>query len=548
MTEQRARRDHVPNANNPRLLLRLIGLVASGIRRPRALAEVLGVEVRTIHYYSQAGEWLGLMTGEKDLLLTHEGMALAFAEPRDRKRLYAAAVWRNPFAAALLEGRGMMPETDVVAAAIRSVEPDLAEATALRRASAVRGMIRPALGYRPSNRKGSTQQLMLPLSPPRPGQRAAAAVDLRAGPEESPDVYARILGALLDHGELSTTQLRNLLDGMGARDAAIGSYVEMALRRCDAQRIDDRLVATAGAAFRRHLADDPVLLAVSDPLYRQWLEEVSGMSDKRQSSLGSRFAHWDTRIFGERLKPATAAAAIDMVLMGRRLATLTRAGDPMHVAAQTEGAFIDLLGVEGLAIAFPTTLADLKGGVAPINDGLRILRESPARVRAPTLLDARARIHGGLLSPGETPPRAIPDTHSLRLRCLSRTPAFALLGATLLLGRSSDTRLTVTLGGNGPRMRVRRRDLGALTDGWAEFAAEQGWICLQPPYAEGSGVALVDAAVALGIAHDIGGTLLLDEALFAGMQEDAELIMVREAIDGLADRLASWLDGLDSGR
>lgn len=548
MTEQRARRDHVPNANNPRLLLRLVGLVASGIRRPRALAEVLGVEVRTVHYYSQAGEWLGLMTGEKDLLLTHEGMALAFAEPRERKRLYAAAVWRNPFAAALLEGRGMMPETDVVAAAIRTLEPDLAEATAWRRASAVRGMIRPALGYRPSARPGRTQQLMLPLAPPRPGRRATAAVDLRAGAEESPDVYARILAALLDHGELSTTQLRHLLDSMGARDAAIGAYVEMALRRCDAQRVDDRLVATAGATVRRHLADDPVLLAVSDPLYRQWLEEVTGGEAARQSGLGSRFARWDARIFGQRLKPGAAAAAIDRVLMGRRLGTLTRAGDAMQLAAQTEGAFIDLLGVEGLAIAFPTTLADLQGGVSPINEGLRILRESPARVRPPTLLDARSRIHGGLLSPGEAAPRAIPDTHSLRLRCLSRTPAFALLGATLLLGRNSDTRLSVTLGGHGPRLRLRRRDLGALTDCWAEFAAEQGWICLQPPYAEAAGVALVDAAVGLGIAHDIGDALVLDEALFAGMQEEAELVMVREAIDSLADRLASWLDGLDGPR
>jgi hypothetical protein len=549
MTDPRPRRSLIPNANNPELLKKLLRLVASGIRRPKALAEVLSVELRTVHYYTQAAEWLGLLTDDRELLLTHEGLELARAEPRTRRRLYAAAVWRNPFAAELLKDRGMPPDTATIAAAIRAAEPELAEATAYRRASAVRGLIKPALGHAPAAAPAQAVQLSLPLGAPRRGRRADGPVDLRAGAEESPDVYARLLAALLDQGELGTGHLRALLDHMGARDAAIGGYVDMALRRADAVRVDDRLVATAGAAVRAPLAEDPVLLAISDPHYRAWLEALRAADpEDRRAPPGGRFARWDQRIFGERLSPATVRAAVDRVLMGRRLDSLGLAGDALLVPAETDGPFVDQLGVEGLALAFPTTLLELAGGVNPLNERLRRLREAPAKVRPPTLLDARARVHGGLLSPGEAPPRAIPDTHSLRLRLLTRTPAFALLGATLLLGRNADLRLSVRLADGAPRLGLRREDRGSLTSAWADFAAEQGWVCLQPADGAGIGRSIADLACQLGIATRVGEELLLDEALFAGLHEEAELVQAREALDPLADRLADWLEGLEAER
>ena len=43
MVDSRPRGERIPNANNPRLLVRLLTLVASGLRRPKALAEVAGV-------------------------------------------------------------------------------------------------------------------------------------------------------------------------------------------------------------------------------------------------------------------------------------------------------------------------------------------------------------------------------------------------------------------------------------------------------------------------------------------------------------------------
>ena len=48
----------IPNANSPRLLARVMELIGQGVREPRSIAEILDCELRTVHYYSQAGEWL----------------------------------------------------------------------------------------------------------------------------------------------------------------------------------------------------------------------------------------------------------------------------------------------------------------------------------------------------------------------------------------------------------------------------------------------------------------------------------------------------------
>ena len=82
MNSRRQRADLIPNANNPRLLQRLVRLVASGIRKQRALADVLQVELRTVHYYTQAGEWLGLLDTDREVHLTPRGVEFAFAEAK----------------------------------------------------------------------------------------------------------------------------------------------------------------------------------------------------------------------------------------------------------------------------------------------------------------------------------------------------------------------------------------------------------------------------------------------------------------------------------
>ncbi len=172
MSSRKQREELVPNANNPRLLMRLVGLIAAGLRRPRALAEVLEVELRTVHYYTQAAAWLGLVQGLSEVQLTRHGLALAFAEPRHRLRHYAHAVWRTPAARDLLLGREEMPDAETVTDWIREQDPELAESTARRRASSIRSLLEPAIGRRPSPRTPQGEQLLRqvdPASPPPSG-------------------------------------------------------------------------------------------------------------------------------------------------------------------------------------------------------------------------------------------------------------------------------------------------------------------------------------------------------------------------------------------
>ena len=127
----RERASLIPNANNPRLLLRVLSMVAAGIRRPRALAEILEVEIRTVHYYTQACEWLGLLSFDTEVHLTERGMELAFAEPHKQMELYGQAVWSNGFAQGLLQGRTEMPDRDAIALHLQR-EPTMSSVTARR--------------------------------------------------------------------------------------------------------------------------------------------------------------------------------------------------------------------------------------------------------------------------------------------------------------------------------------------------------------------------------------------------------------------------------
>ena len=159
MSSRKHRADLIPNANNPRLLQRLVRLVASGIRKQRALAEVLQVELRTVHYYTQAGEWLGLLATDREVHLTPRGVEFAFAEAKMRAKLYAKAVWSIPLVQGLLSGRGDLPDTEVIASFILEHEPGMSPRTARRRATSLRGLLEPALKHRPTRAQANSQQL-----------------------------------------------------------------------------------------------------------------------------------------------------------------------------------------------------------------------------------------------------------------------------------------------------------------------------------------------------------------------------------------------------
>lgn len=568
MSTRRTRANLVPNANDPRVLVRMIGLIAAGLRRPPALAEVLDVELRTVHYYTQAGEWLGLLSTDGELHLSPAGLELAFADPGRRLLLYADAVWRNEFARGLLAGQRQLPDAQAITDYILEQEPDLADSTARRRASAVRSLLEPAFHRRPSKRKPRGQQLALPFPTLRPAADVTEPdVDLRAGLERSPDVYGRLYRVLLDQGELTTSQLRAVLDRIGGTDCPLGGYAEMAVRRGDARRLGERLVVTPGAIRRREFAQDGVLVALTDPDYRRWLrglldrarglvvdpDESHGgvgarldakaiLASREHERLGRRFATWDLRIFGERLTPDTVRAAAEGVLPGRDPLSLPSAGDPGAELPFTDTPFLESLQSPGLPVAFPSTLSDIAGGIATLNGQLQKHRAAPAAVRPPAITDRRARYHSGVLHPAEASPRSIPDNHSLRLRLLTHCPVLSLMGALLIMDRRADLPLQVVDLGAGPLLRWDNDLEGDLIEMLDAFCASQGWLCARPLRGGLDSASLEAIARAAGVSTRAGRRVVMEEALFVRLQEDIEARLTYDALQPLMRRLQAWLE------
>ena len=548
--QSRERSTLIPNANNPRLLLRVLAMVSAGIRRPRALAEVLEIEIRTVHYYTQACEWLGLISFDQEVHLTERGMELAFAEPHQQMELYGQAVWSNGFAQGLLQGRGDMPDKDAIASYILQREPTMSSVTARRRASSVYSLLEPAMGYRPTSEKTATLQLSLPFLAPLTETTSlppTAPVDLRAGVEHNPDIYCRLLDALLDNGELRIGQIRALLDRIGARNAPIGAYTELAVLRGDATREEDRLIISPSGIVRRDIAIDGVMIAFSDPEYRSWLSLVE--KDPRSFNpverrdfwaLGNRFAAWDLRVFGARQRAETIQASLDRVLSGRSLELVPIAHKGTVELQRSEKPFIDNLNLQGMAISFPQCLGELAGGVTSVNAVLRRNRAAPAGVRLPSPVDTRGVIHGGVLHPGETQPKAFPDNFSLRLRTLTHTPAISLLGALLILDRRPDAPIEIQTSQSGPQVCWAGNSLGPIISMMHRFADSQDWLSAQPRSTGLTGLMLEALSRALGIATRVGPRLILDEALFLRLQDEPEARLTYEALLPLVDRWHSW--------
>lgn len=235
---------------------------------------------------------------------------------------------------------------------------------------------------------------------------------------------------------------------------------------------------------------------------------------------------------------ALARAGLAERVGDRLVATPRLAGGAGDRLPETRQPFLECLGVPGLGVAFPSSLAALRGGLSVANADLRQARGVAARPPGP--MDPRARVHGGLLHPGEPAPRAIPDALSLRLRALQSTPAFALLAALLLLDRRSEGRLV--LRADGSALRWRRRLLGTMGETLAGFGHAQGWTVLRTGRGPLTDAAWVDAAVGIGLARRAESRLVLDEALFVRLQEDVEASLVLEALEPLVAGLSAWIE------
>ncbi len=112
----------LPNANSPRLLARLLEMVARGVRSSRGLQEALGVNLRTVQYYLRAGEWLGFIEPGGETRLSPLGLEYVY-DVGHRRHVYSRAVWANGFVQELMAGRGAdLPETIEIARAVVRAE------------------------------------------------------------------------------------------------------------------------------------------------------------------------------------------------------------------------------------------------------------------------------------------------------------------------------------------------------------------------------------------------------------------------------------------
>jgi len=535
----------LPSANSPQLVARLVEAVARGVRSSRGLSESLSLQAATVRSYLHAAQWLGFLELEGDPQLTPLGLEYAYGG-RKRAYVYTRAVWSIPLAAELLVGSdGRLPEVDAVQAAVERQEPGLAGATLHRKASAVRGLLAPAVGRpRPRARAHDEQQLGLPLT------HAATATPVpslggQVKGEYDPDAYRFVLACLLDFGELTLAHLRRLLDLAHAEHLPIGGCVDMAISRGDAVRVGERLVATADAVQRRQLVESTPSVMLSDPLYRAYLADVvrAGVDRKagvRRDALAARFRGWDRRLFGHPVRPDHIVADLEHVLMDRPLDAYPIAGRSLPEPEPLAQGFLDCWEQPGLFLCLPPSVAQLQGGLPAVNRLLARARQGAGGM--PDLSDRPSVYHGGLLHPGEPLPRSVPDTRTLRLRLLMHAPYVSLLASVLWLHRLDPGVVEVREDKTGWRLRHHRRDHGALLDVLDHVAVARGWVPCRRR--EGGVPADVVVAVmeALGLAVVVGARLVLAERLFVQLDQEPEELEVAERLRPLAEAVAAVLE------
>ncbi len=539
------RQSFVPSADNPRMVARLVDLVAQGVRSTRGLQEALGADARTVQSYAHAAAWLGFLATEAEPQLTGSGLEFAYAG-RQRARVYALAVWSHPFVVELMHGRTELPNAADVADLIVRKEPDLPTHVVPARAAAVLALITPAIG-RSRLKTLEDHQLELPLvaktTAPEP-----LRLGLKAGRDYNPDVYRFVLCALLDHGELSLGQVRALLDRAQVTEAPLGGYVDLALSRGDAVRLEERLVATRSAIAQRDLADTTASIALSDPSYRGYLSELKlAASGDRQAQIRidrvrSRFRIWDHRLFGHEIDPERVEPELRRVLMDRSLESFPMAKGPGVLLPAVKEPFLDAWDQPGLAIALPPTLAALRNGLDPLNAALKHARQGAQDVSLPDVAHRPVLYHGGIIHPGEPLPKVISDIRSLRLRLLMHAPYPALVAALLLLHRSAPQRFELLVRRSSFDLRVDENHLGEMLDILDGFAYHRGWTPCRRRQGTLRSSALLQVLESLGIASRVGPRAVLAERFFVQLRTEPDEIEVHRRLQALAEALHAWLE------
>ena len=548
MPKRSPRHTLIPNANNVRFLTRVLESVAKGVRDPKALAEVLDCEVRTVHYYTQAGDWLGLIETEesRDPHLTRLGLEFVYAG-RQRPKVYAEAIWSTPFVIDLMSGQDALPSADLIAEFIETTVPEMAPTTARRRASAVRSLIQPAIKYRKKSLK-SSKQMSFQFAPAYdPGGTVTPLVDLRAGTDESPDVY-RVVSR--PSGSWRTRH-----------------RTPPSRSRCQrSQRLRNRLLHRDGRPTRRCSTsrrptgrDLGCSLETGCGGHRCWsrplrsslpsLLELSAKSGGRGSQrshplLGSSrslLRLGSPRFLGESIRPAQLSQDLDRILLGRPIEAFPLAEDPGDAPPLLEGAFLDLLQSDSLVLTFPPSLQLLLQGTKHINAKLEQSNRTKNGVRLPEATDHRVLVHGGLFPPGLPLPRTVADTVTLRLMAVTHVPFIAMSTALLLLDRRGNLPISIHRNASGPIVKHQSQTLGSLSEIFESMAEARGWMVSRQTRAEPNAL-LGDLLVGLGIGDRLAQRLVLDETFFVRLKEEPEDQEVANKLVFLEDLLQRHIE------
>ena len=549
MTEKKSK-IHIPNANSPELLIRLIEAVARGIRTSRGLQEHLGIELATVHEYVHAGEWLGFLESQGDVWLTPLGLEFAFSGNK-QKAVYARAVWSQPFIQECMVGSTHLPTTPELARAIEAKHREWTEDKITAHAKSIRNLIAPGVQRSTQRTKKTRDQLELPLSfvPDIDSQ-----VDLsNIGSQDfEPEIYRYFLAHLIDYGELSLAHVRGLLDAASAKNIPIGGILNMAIERCDAVQVEQRLVVTQGAVARREVTQSTESIILSDPKYRSYLSSLLENKDLTSQPSFShaeqeRLSRWHQRIFGGHKKPGILRKHLEQLLIDRSLDSFPLAGSRGFIPTLSERPFLDVWENDALLIACPPSLKRIQGGLETVNRLFRNAQKGIDQAGIPDLTDRPIYFHGSLLHPGEPPPRNVPDTLSLRLRVLMNAPYIAMTSALLLAQRLDPKGASLRRVSGRWMVHYGSTELGPLLPILDRYAHTRNWIASRRSSGGLESSHLLDILESLQIAASIPSGAVLAERFFARLRTDIEEMEVYRHLRPLAETMMTFLKESQSG-
>jgi hypothetical protein len=180
--------------------------------------------------------------------------------------------------------------------------------------------------------------------------------------------------------------------------------------------------------------------------------------------------------------------------------------------------------------------------LASVNRWFAKERRGQSQVDVPSVATRPQVFHGGLLHPGEPPPRSVPDVFSLRLRLVMHAPYPSIITAILLLHRLQPEGFSLRkvrgrwVIGDHPK---RSAELLATLDA---FALDRGWVVSRNTRLGLDAQQVLAVLGALGIVALLSNRAVLDDRFFYLLRTDAEHMEVHRVLQPLTENLGLWLE------